>query len=156
MRSACSCIVCDHINLHTNSRSFLHLVHPSPPSASTLSHRFIFRLFLSFFFFLFPRPTLSAVPVGYVSPLFPFLSSSRPRLFCLHLALSDTRELPRTSRWFLLNPLVLYSNWFELSRPTSTSARLCRVVLSTAHLVALSLIKGGSINGRLLFRTALT
>lgn len=120
---------------------------PLPPYLTGL----FFASFSLFFSFLFPRPTLSAVPVGYVSPLFPFLSSSRPRLFCLHLALSDTRELPRTSRWFLLNPLVLYSNWFELSRPTSTSARLCRVVLSTAHLVALSLIKGDPLTGNYYF-----
>lgn len=120
MRSACSCIVCDHINLHTNSQSFLHFVHPSPLFA-------LFSLFLPCFFFLFfPCPLFSANWVR-----FSFISLSllvaASFLFALH-TFGHPRTL--TNLWFLLNPLALYSNWFELSRPTFTSARLYCVVLS--------------------------
>lgn len=86
---------------------------PPPPSASTLSHRFIFRLFLSFFFFfLFPRPTLSAVPVGYVSPLFPFLSLSllvaassllfAPRAFGHSRTPTNLPVVPIKSVWYCI------------------------------------------------------
>lgn len=82
MRSARSCIVCDHINLHTNSRSFLHLVHLSTLSRSLLFASLSLPSPISFFRF-FTRSPFSAGWVRF-SFLFPFLSSTRHRLFCSH------------------------------------------------------------------------
>jgi len=148
MRSACSCIVCDHINLHTNSQVFSpprpSFLHPLLPYLAIYFLPFFLFFFSLVFFFFFSRSTFSA---GWVR--FSFIS------FSLLVAVSSLLFAPRTFghprtptnlRWFLLNPLVLYSNWFKLSRSTSTSACLCRVVLSTA-LVVLSLIKR-FINGK--------
>lgn len=136
MRVARSCIVCDRINLHSS---------PPPP--------FIFRHSSFSSSPSVPSPFVSPSSTGDGSTLSLFflrlfcLLPPRFRLFCLHLALSGhpfaylslSLSLSHTAQWFLLNPLVLYSNWFELLSPSFTNP-VARVLSSLIER---------SINGRI-------
>lgn len=138
MRSACSCIVCDHINLHTNSRSFLHLVHPSPLS------RLFFAFFLCFLYVFFPLLFMSTLfrQLGtWFLLYFPF----SPRRGLVSFVCTSRFRTPANSHEPPVVPIKSVCIVFKLVRAiascTFTSARLRRVVLSTAHLIALSLVK---------------